>query len=29
MKNKKERFASVGGILILTIAILNCILGEV
>jgi len=29
MERKKERFASIGGILILAIAILNCILGEV
>jgi len=29
MKNKKERFASVGGILILIVAVLNCVLGEI
>jgi len=29
MKNKKQMFASVGGILIVTIAILNCIIDEI
>lgn len=29
MKVKKERFAAVGGILILIIAVLNCTLAEI
>jgi len=29
MEHKKERFASIGGILIMLVAVLNCILGEI
>lgn len=29
IERKKERFASIGGILILAIAILNCVVGEI
>jgi len=29
MERKKERFASIGGILIMLVAVLNCVLGEI